>query len=652
LQQSLAARLDRLGAAREIAQIGAVLGRDFAYALLRDVAETDEPALQASLERLADADILFVEGAPPVASYRFKHALIQDAAYDSLLKSRRHALHRRTGEALRDQFAATAAAEPELLAHHFTQAGMTEAAIEWWGTAGQRSLARSALIEGVEQLKRALGQIATLPATADLRREEIKLHVPFANALTLTGDHVGGKEHFDRALAIYDPAEHGPLTTRSGRHVGVTLLSFRSGCVWQLGYPTASLSDAERAVKSTSCTFCGNYTAAHAQLDELIALARDSGSQYWKAAGTVVRGDIFALTGKASDAVQALTSGLTSLRSTGASLYEPRRLWHLAMAHAELGEPDDARRCIDDAIEKVEKSKEEWAEAEVNRIAGEIALTSLAPDGKKQKSILIAHSLARVANKQSPGSRALRRAWRGSGAIRARFSRLANCSRALGGGAVLLSDVASAAALSTTDLQAPSLPSLAPLVDRVKPAVVSIEVNATNDDSNSAQSDQSDGVQSEIQQFLKRFGERDNAPSKPATLEGSGFFISSDGYIVTNKHLVQNAKSVAVTLMDGKSLDAEVVGADARTDIAVLKVHERGDYPFVTFSKQPAKIGDWVVAIGNPSAAGGAVAAGLVSAERGDMRDGPYDRFLQIDAPFNRAMWADRPSTCKAKWLA
>ena len=102
LQQSLAARLDRLGPAREVAQIGAVLGRDFAYALLRDVAELDEPALQASLDRLAEADLLFVEGAPPQANYRFKHALIQDAAYDSLLKSRRQALHRRAAEVLRD----------------------------------------------------------------------------------------------------------------------------------------------------------------------------------------------------------------------------------------------------------------------------------------------------------------------------------------------------------------------------------------------------------------------------------------------------------------------------------------------------------------------------------------------------------------------
>jgi class 3 adenylate cyclase/tetratricopeptide (TPR) repeat protein len=344
LQQSLTARLDRLGPAREVAQIAAVIGRGFSYPLVRAVAKMEDAALQAALERLAEADILLVQGLPPESEYRFKHALIQDAAYENLLKSSRQALHRRTGEVLRDQFAATAAAAPELLAHHFTQAGLTEAAIEWWGTAGQRSLARSALVEAAEQLKRALDQIATLPATPALRREEIKLEVAFANVLALTGDLVGGKEHYDRALAIYDPAEHRPLTTRSGRDVGVTLLSFRSSCVWQLGYPAASRNDAEHAVKNarelchattlmyalnraaTSYTFCGNYTAAHAQVDELIALADERG----KALGTLVRGRVFALTGQASDAVRAITSGITSLRATGASLYEPWHLWHLA----------------------------------------------------------------------------------------------------------------------------------------------------------------------------------------------------------------------------------------------------------------------------------------------------------------------------------
>jgi hypothetical protein len=126
LQQSLTARLDRLGPARKVAQISAVIGRDFSYALLRVVSSLDDAPLQAALDRLAEADILLVQGLPPDADYRFKHALIQDAAYENLLKSRRQILHRRIAETLRERVAAGAGAEPELLAHHFAQAGLTQ----------------------------------------------------------------------------------------------------------------------------------------------------------------------------------------------------------------------------------------------------------------------------------------------------------------------------------------------------------------------------------------------------------------------------------------------------------------------------------------------------------------------------------------------
>ena len=156
LQQSLMARLDRLGPAREVAQIGAVIGRSFSYALLRDVAGMEDTALQAALEKVAEADIVLVQGSPPQSDYRFKHALIQDAAYENLLKSRRQVLHRRVAEILRDRFADTAAAEPEVLARHFTQAGMTDAAIEWWGKAGDQALRRSAFQEAIAHLGRAI----------------------------------------------------------------------------------------------------------------------------------------------------------------------------------------------------------------------------------------------------------------------------------------------------------------------------------------------------------------------------------------------------------------------------------------------------------------------------------------------------------------
>jgi class 3 adenylate cyclase/tetratricopeptide (TPR) repeat protein len=175
LQQSLAARLDRLGSAREVAQIGAVLGRDFAYALLRDVAELDEPVLQASLDRLADADLLFVEGAPPQASYRFKHALIQDAAYESLLKSRRQRLHARVAWALEELFPDVGEAQPDILARHCTEAGLIEKAIVYLHRAAQYSIARWAMAEAITQLQRGLNLLDKLPDNLERRRLELDL---------------------------------------------------------------------------------------------------------------------------------------------------------------------------------------------------------------------------------------------------------------------------------------------------------------------------------------------------------------------------------------------------------------------------------------------------------------------------------------------
>jgi predicted ATPase len=206
LQQSLAARLDRLGSAREIAQIGAVLGRDFAYRLLRNVAEIDEPALQESLDQLADADLLYVEGAPPQASYRFKHALIQDAAYDSLLKSRRQALHRRAAEILRDDLE-RAASEPEVIAHHFTQAGLEDLAIEWWGKAGDQALRRSAFQEAIAHLGKAIAMAdrsAAGTATTVAVPERVRLQSDYAHAILWSKGFAADetKAAFERTAAL------------------------------------------------------------------------------------------------------------------------------------------------------------------------------------------------------------------------------------------------------------------------------------------------------------------------------------------------------------------------------------------------------------------------------------------------------------------
>ena len=213
----------------------------------------------------------------------------------------------------------------------------------------------------------------------------------------------------------------------------------------------------------------------------------------------------------------------------------------------------------------------------------------------------------------------------------------------IGQGALAPTHPAYAAAVSTADLPQ-NAPSFAPLIERVKASVVSVKVKipAEGGDAQASISGQMDNLPPEIQKFFKDFGGLPNGQAMPEGRhpmmmgEGSGFFVSADGYIVTNNHVVDHAKSVTVTTQDGKTLDAKVVGTDPKTDLALIKVNEAGDYPFVAFSKETPRIGDWVVAIGNPYGLGGTVTAGIISAEGRDIGDGPYDRFIQIDAPINR----------------
>jgi DNA-binding winged helix-turn-helix (wHTH) protein/predicted ATPase len=166
LRDSLAARLDRLASVKEIAQIGAAIGREFSYPLLRAVAGRDEASLCKALEQLEEAELLFRTGVPPEARYTFKHALVQDTAYETLLRSRRQILHRQIGDALRGEFPAVAVVEPELVAHHLTQAGLDEPAIDWWGKAGDQALRRSAFKEAAAHLGKAIELADKLAATA------------------------------------------------------------------------------------------------------------------------------------------------------------------------------------------------------------------------------------------------------------------------------------------------------------------------------------------------------------------------------------------------------------------------------------------------------------------------------------------------------
>jgi predicted ATPase len=185
LQDALIARLDRLAVVKEVAQLGAVLGREFTYELLRAVALLDEMTLQQALARLVDAEVLYQRGLPPRATYIFKHALIQDAAYQSLLRSRRQQVHRRIVQVLEERFPEMAETQPELLAHHFTEAGLATQAVGYWQRAGEHSNARSAYLEAVAHLTKGLEVLQTLPNTLEHLQQELGLQLTLGPALVV-----------------------------------------------------------------------------------------------------------------------------------------------------------------------------------------------------------------------------------------------------------------------------------------------------------------------------------------------------------------------------------------------------------------------------------------------------------------------------------
>jgi class 3 adenylate cyclase/predicted ATPase len=279
LQQSLAARLDGLGEAREIAQIGAVLGRDFTYALLRAVGGVEDPALGSSLDRLADADLLIAEGAGPQANYRFKHALIQDAAYESLLKIRRQALHRRAAEVLRYD-PERAAAEPEVIAHHFTEAGLDDLAIEWWGKAGDQALRRSAFQEAIAHLGKA---IAMSDKGAGVSSQGQRLQVAYGNAL-FAARGPGARETTEAFARARESFGDKDAPQRLSADYGLWVGSFSRGELAPMrAHAETFLSDVEsnpdspeagvahRAVGQTHW-FAGEYREAQDHLERALAL--------------------------------------------------------------------------------------------------------------------------------------------------------------------------------------------------------------------------------------------------------------------------------------------------------------------------------------------------------------------------------------------
>jgi class 3 adenylate cyclase/tetratricopeptide (TPR) repeat protein len=201
LQASLMARLDRLAPVKEVAQIGAAIGREFSYELLAKVARRTDAQLTSALDQLTEAGLVSRRGTPPNASYIFKHTLVQDAAYNTLLRTRRRDLHARLGHVLEEDFPELATSQPELLAHHFAEAGLDDAAVNYWRKGGERALERSAHVEAAAHLERAIRHLVSLPESTERNRRELPLQMALGSTMRALKGHA-----VDETLKVYNRA--------------------------------------------------------------------------------------------------------------------------------------------------------------------------------------------------------------------------------------------------------------------------------------------------------------------------------------------------------------------------------------------------------------------------------------------------------------
>jgi class 3 adenylate cyclase/predicted ATPase len=283
LHTSLMSRLDRLGpAAKEVAQVGAVLGREFSYELLAAVAQRNAVELDAALDQLVIAGLTFRRGTPPQATFLFKHALVQDAAYGTLLRGKRQELHRRVAHALEKQWPETAETESELLAHHCGQAGLTERAIAYYAQAGQRAIARSAMAEAIAQLTKGLELLTGLPDSVPRQRQELELQIALGQALATTQGTAASAvgETYARARALCEqlnrPPEivavlygqfvyhllRGPL--RLAREIAAELLQRGED-----GADAATTAMGHR-LSGSACFYLGEFVTSRAHLEQAL----------------------------------------------------------------------------------------------------------------------------------------------------------------------------------------------------------------------------------------------------------------------------------------------------------------------------------------------------------------------------------------------
>jgi class 3 adenylate cyclase/tetratricopeptide (TPR) repeat protein len=367
LQDSLMSRLDRLAAVKEIGQIGAAIGREFSYALLNAVVGRDEAALKHALTQLEQAELLFRRGEPPEAVYSFKHALVRDAAYESLLKSRRHQLHGQIARTLEEKFPDIVASQPEIVAHHFTEAGLVEPAVDYWLRAGQQAARRSANAEALNHLARGLELLPGIHDPMLRSKSELLLQTSLGNSLQATKgwsiDSV--KQAYTRALR---------LCIESGFDEHTLPAVFG---LWAWNFVRAALGEAQ------------------ALAEHLVNTAANVDDSVYKVLAHEALGFTLFAKGKFSAAHAALERSTSMCEDSkvaaylGLSAQDPRvhaRLYD-GMALWFLGYPDRALRICSEARRYADASRHPFSEAmartiglRVHQLRGEAAVVASQAD--------------------------------------------------------------------------------------------------------------------------------------------------------------------------------------------------------------------------------------------------------------------------------
>lgn len=468
----LMARLDRLGSAKAVAQIGATVGRDFSYDLLARVADLEPAQLRSDLARLVDAGLLFQRGELPEAAFSFKHALIQDAAYESLLRRERQPLHERIARALESDSSAGVGAAPELMALHYDRAGRIDLAVPYYHEAGERARARGANLEAIAHLRRGIELVHALPDGAARDERELALqlclgptlhaahglatddtHRAWARARALCatasatpsqlaaalrgmimfydgqaeiptalelghqmlelgqrtrnddyllaahsglgvshywlGEFEESLEHFEAALATYEPTRHAKLALVFGIDHGIESLGFSSWALWALGFQDRALARIEAAV-SHAQTLTHQYSVAYAYMlasgvylladrfdecaragEECIRLSERHGFPLFRGVARAFVALVNAST-RGEDTLADATAGLAEAGRAGQRAGTPAMMWLLARIHRLRGRDADAVSVLDAALALSAKPAQPCYDAELLRLKGEI----------------------------------------------------------------------------------------------------------------------------------------------------------------------------------------------------------------------------------------------------------------------------------------